>query len=350
MMRQFMTEPVSTPAAEPTPAADTPPVAPVPATRTTRTTAPDPAKLPPALMSRMWLQITVILIGAAGFGWLLMTLMPRYQVTSFGLMVLLGGVSLASGCWGAIRRWRDYQLPLNRLVKLLPQARVNEVPIEELGSIKGGLSPLVPLIQDLLADLRRERVQNTILQEEIRQRVANRTDALERTIGSLKQQATRDVLTGLSNRRALETQLPALFKQCKLSGSDLVVLMIDVDYFKTLNDTLGHAAGDELLKQIGQLIRSSIRQTDYAFRCGGDEFVIVLPGASPTVGRNLSERLRSLVDGLAKTLRVPRAPRLSIGLASMNLTNAAGEQELLAEADKALYAVKAARGTPSRAA
>jgi diguanylate cyclase (GGDEF)-like protein len=345
-----MTDPVSSDRAAAPAASDTPPVVSLPAQSPADFAAPEPARLPQALLSRLWLQITVILLGAAGFGWLLLSLMPRYQITSVGLMILLGSVSLASGCWGAIRRWRDYTIPISRLIHLLPQARVNEVPIEELSTIKGGLSPVVPLIQDLLRDLRRERVQNAILQEEIRQRIANRTDALERTIGSLKQQATRDVLTGLQNRRALDTQLPALFKQCKLSGSDLIVLMIDVDYFKTLNDTLGHAAGDDLLRQIGQLIRSSVRQTDYAFRCGGDEFVIVLPGATPTVGRNLADRLRSLVDGLGKTLRVPRAPRLSIGLASMNLTNAAGEQELLAEADKSLYAIKAARGTPSRAA
>lgn len=348
-----MHDPVSPPSAGQTPTADTPtsaPATPVPPRNPAWRPDAPPEPLPPALLSRLWLQITIILLGAGGFGWLLIALAPRYHITGVGLMIVLGGVSLVSGCWGAITRWRDYTVPLNRLVHLLPQARMNEVPIEELTPIKGGMAPLVPLIQDLLRDLRRERVQNTILQEEIRQRIANRTDALERAIGTLKQQATRDVLTGLSNRRALDTQLPALFKQCKLSGADLVVLMIDVDYFKTLNDTLGHAAGDELLKQIGQLIRSSTRQTDYAFRCGGDEFVVVLPNATPAVGRRLAERLRSLVDGLAKTLRVPNAPQLSIGVASMNVTNAASEVELLAEADKALYAVKAARGTPSRAA
>jgi diguanylate cyclase (GGDEF)-like protein len=299
---------------------------------------------------RLWLQVAVILLGAAAFGSLLVYLIGRRHVaTSTTLMVLLGSVSLASGCWGAFRRWRDFAAPLSQLTRLLPQVRANAIPIEELSQIKGGLEPAIPLIQDLLRDLRRERVQNAILQEEIRQRVISRTESLERTIGSLKAQATRDVLTGLSNRRALETQLPALFKQCKLSGSDLVVLMIDVDYFKTLNDTLGHAAGDELLRQIGQLIRSSIRQNDFAFRCGGDEFVIVLPGATPPVGRNLAERLRSLVDALAKTLHVSRPPRLSIGLASMNLVNAASEAELLAEADKDLYTIKATRGS-SRAA
>jgi diguanylate cyclase (GGDEF)-like protein len=300
--------------------------------------------------SRLWLQVAVILVGAAAFGSLLVLLIGRrHTATSGMLMVLLGAVSLASGCWGAVRRWRDYASPLHQLARLLPQVRVNAVPIEELSTIKGGLEPVIPLIQDLLRDLRRERVQNSILQEEIRQRVMTRTESLERTIGSLKAQATRDVLTGLSNRRALDTQLPALFKQCKLNGSDLIVLMVDVDYFKTLNDTLGHAAGDDLLRQIGQLIRSSVRQTDYAFRCGGDEFVIVLPGATPAVGRHLADRLRSLVDALAKTLHVPRPPRLSIGLASMNLSNAATETDLLAEADKVLYSIKAARGS-SRAA
>jgi diguanylate cyclase (GGDEF)-like protein len=260
-------------------------------------------------------------------------------------MVLLAIAALAAGCWGAIRRWRDYSIPLAQLRGLLPQVHHGEVPIEELTHIGGGIESLVPLIQDVLRDLRREHTRNAILQEEMRQRVETRTESLERRIGSLQQQATRDGLTGLLNRRALDQQLPAVIEGSRLRGLDLTLLMIDVDYFKTLNDTLGHAAGDDLLRQIAQLIRSSIRETDMAFRCGGDEYVILLPGAPLGVGEKLSERLRSLVDGLAKTLRVPKAPRLSIGMTNLcQLPNATAEQ-LLAEADKALYAIKSARGS-----
>ena len=130
----------------------------------------------------------------------------------------------------------------------------------------------------MLRDSRRKRAEAAALEHETRQRIANRTDALERTIGSLRQQATRDVLTGLFNRRMLEEYLPQAVKRCKEARIGLCLLMIDVDHFKLLNDTLGHAAGDELLKTIGQLIRSTIREKDLAFRCGGDEFVVQLEG------------------------------------------------------------------------
>ncbi len=309
-----------------------------------------PTDRPFALRSVL-IQSIAILFGAAGFAWFLRQILgDDLRQTHWMLMVLLAAVSLAAGCWGAVSRWRDYTVPMRNLQALLPRVRIGECPIDELNTIDRGLAPLVPLIQELIRDLRLERTRNAELQEEIRQRVLTRTDALERKIGSLQQQATRDALTGLNNRRQLDQQLPVLMDQCKDRYADLTVLMIDVDYFKTLNDTLGHAAGDQLLRQIAQLIRSSIRASDSAYRCGGDEFVVVLPGASTDIGKRLADRLRSLVDSLGKTLKVPRAPRLSIGLASIFESNPSDAAALLALADKALYDIKAARGGSSRVA
>jgi diguanylate cyclase (GGDEF)-like protein len=126
-------------------------------------------------------------------------------------------------------------------------------------------------------------------------------------------------------------------------NKDLCVLMIDVDNFKPLNDTLGHAAGDDLLRAIGQLIRSAIRGEDVGFRVGGDEFVVLLPGAGADAGQSLAGRLTSLVDQLAKTLKVAKPPRLSVGLSTLkNLQNCSPES-LLEDADRALYNVKKAR-------
>ena len=136
---------------------------------------PPPASAPPAApepaptatardFGRLRLQIAVIIVFALAFGWLLVLLIGnRHANTNGVMMVLLAVVSLASGVWGALRRWRDYASPLNQLTHLLPQVRLNQAPIEELTSIKGGLEPVIPLIQDLLRDLRRERVQNAIL-------------------------------------------------------------------------------------------------------------------------------------------------------------------------------------------
>ena len=119
--------------------------------------------------------------------------------------------------------------------------------------------------------------------------------------------------------------------------------MIDIDYFKTLNDTLGHAAGDELLRDIGQIIRSTIRENDAAFRCGGDEFVVVLPGCTEESAQSMAERLNSLVKALTRPLRLAQQPKLSIGLSTLNSIREPSAAGLLEEADKRLYEVKSAR-------
>jgi diguanylate cyclase (GGDEF)-like protein len=181
------------------------------------------------------------------------------------------------------------------------------------------------------------------LNDEIRQRVATRTNALEREIGSLRQQATRDVLTGLFNRRMLDSYLPQLLEKCVNQGMDLSVLMIDIDHFKLLNDNLGHKAGDDLLRDVGQIIRSGIRDNDAGFRVGGDEFVVVLPGATPASASALASRLTDLVDALAKPLRLERKPRLSVGVVSMSEINGSNVRELLSLADKRAYEVKLSR-------
>jgi two-component system cell cycle response regulator len=115
-----------------------------------------------------------------------------------------------------------------------------------------------------------------------------------------------------------------------------------------LNDTLGHAAGDALLRSIGQLLRSTVRGEDVAFRCGGDEFVILLPGCDAGAGRVMADRLVSLTDALGKTVPVPLPPRLSIGIASLSSLVEQSPESLMAEADKQLYAVKAIHHAQSR--
>ena len=299
----------------------------------------------PSWRATFW-EAASILLSATAIMCLVRLLFVRDAVRpDWMLQILLVLGALLATCWGALQRQKLWTGPLQKLATTLPDVRQGKVPIEQLGTIDGGVSPLVPLIQELLRDLRRQKAVVAELEAEISQRVAHRTDALERTIGSLRHQATRDPLTGLFNRRFLDQYLPqAVQRHLGDKGKgDLCVLMIDVDHFKTLNDTLGHAAGDELLKAIGQLIRSSIRGEDVAFRCGGDEFVIVLPGCAAEAARAMAQRLTSLVDALGRTLRVPKRPRLSIGTSSLSGIQDATPERLLEEADRELYEIKSAR-------
>jgi diguanylate cyclase (GGDEF)-like protein len=262
---------------------------------------------------------------------------------AWAVQALLTVAAVLAGVVLAVQHHRRWGRPTHALVDLLPRVRRGESPIEQLEDVGGGLKPLVPAVQDLLRELRQQRAATAELEQEIRQRVANRTDALERTIGTLRQQATRDALTGLFNRRFLDQYLPQCVQRHRKGRNDLCVLMMDVDNFKLLNDTLGHAAGDDLLRAIGQIIRSTIRGEDVGFRCGGDEFVVLLPGYGVEAGQALADRLVSLVDALGRTLRVAMPPRLAVGLATLEACAERTPHALLAEADRNLYDVKRAR-------
>lgn len=262
--------------------------------------------------------------------------------------IALAVATLATACWAA---WRSMQRPpagpppeLDDMADLLRRMRGGEEPIEALSRFhEGACGVLVTPLREIFHDFRQQRAAVAELENELRQRVANRTDALERALSSMRYQATRDALTGLFNRRFLDQYLPQAVQRHIKEKWDLSLLMVDVDNFKLLNDGLGHAAGDDLLRSIGQIIRSSVRGEDVSFRVGGDEFIILLPNADPGVAGGIAERLISLVDALAKTLRVPAPPRLSIGVSSLTLSQATTPEELLEHADRALYVVKDAR-------
>jgi diguanylate cyclase (GGDEF)-like protein len=288
----------------------------------------------------------VVLLPAALGGTLLLCShflrhMPPEVATPWSALALLGATAVLAGAGTAYHLWRFWCLPARRLLRTVAQIRAGDCPLEELRAIGGGLSPLARQVRELLLDLRRQRAQIAQLEAEMHQRIANRTDALERTLGALRQQATRDALTGLHNRRLLDELLPRLIQRCAAEDQPLCVVMGDVDYFKTLNDELGHAAGDQMLRAIGQLIRSSLGEQDIAFRCGGDEFVLLLPGREPEAGQALGQRLQSLVDAAAQTLKVSPKPRLSLGVACSSEFPHPTSETLLRRADERLYIVKA---------
>lgn len=266
------------------------------------------------------------------------------MVIGWSVAIVVGGVV----CFAMLRIWFRKALywtwSERRLRVMLPKVRAGEMPIEELSRVGGPLNALVPLIQDLCRDLRQQQAVIAQLDHELSQKVAHRTGALERTVQSLRQQASSDVLTGLYNRRALETMLPEMMQKCRQNGMDLTVLMLDVDNFKLLNDLRGHGAGDGFLKTLGQLIRSSIRTNDAAFRYGGDEFVIVLPNCSPNPAQQIAQRLAGMVEQLVKPMKLDRPPGLSVGLNALSRCEAQADANALLEgADGSLYAQKGRR-------
>jgi diguanylate cyclase (GGDEF)-like protein len=257
------------------------------------------------------------------------------------LLALIGVGAVVLLLGGAIYVRRHWSSQVTRLRGALEQALENQLLIEELQQPYGGVSPLTPALIELLTQRHRQRAEFLRLDQERQQRLATKTDALERTAAKFRAQATRDALTGLYNKRALDQCLDEIVQSCIDQRAPVCLLMIDVDDFKLLNDTLGHPAGDSLLKSIGQLIRSSLKDHEQGFRCGGDEFVVVMPRATREQGEAMARRLRDLVDALAKSLAVARKPRLSIGVSTFServgITTGAA---LLADADQRLYEAK----------
>ena len=155
--------------------------------------------------------------------------------------------------------------------------------------------------------------------------------------------ATRDELTGLFNRRYFMEALEQEKSRAERHGTDLTFCMIDLDFFKRINDTWGHTAGDEVLADMGRMIRQWSRQTDVACRYGGEEFGVILPETSLEGGRVACERLRRMVEEARVPWRTgPIQFTISLGV-SQDVPGEKGSlRKLIDQADEALYRAKEA--------
>lgn len=158
---------------------------------------------------------------------------------------------------------------------------------------------------------------------------------------TLRSQAIRDDLTGLFNRRYMEETLDRELHRVTRLGIPLGLAMLDLDHFKRYNDTFGHHAGDELLRALGRLFRSQVREDDVACRYGGEEFLIIMPGASQEVTLARSEQLRLCVKQLHELRpgQFLHPITISIGLATFPDNGSSGNA-LIQVADAALYQAK----------
>ena len=149
-----------------------------------------------------------------------------------------------------------------------------------------------------------------------------------------------DGLTGLRNLRALQEQLPTWLGPAARTGRRMAVMMMDVDGFKSVNDRLGHGQGNELLKEVANLLRFAVRVGDEPYRFGGDEFVLLLSDADGEGARIVATRIQEIYRSMGQTLRGTDVQvSFSIGIAVFP-DDGATPEVLLARADEALYAAK----------
>lgn len=167
--------------------------------------------------------------------------------------------------------------------------------------------------------------------------------AVDLSTWRLEQQVSRDPLTGIANRSTLDARLREALEEGRRSGSFCSVLMIDIDFFKQYNDSLGHIAGDACLIQVaGALSRSRVRAQDLVARYGGEEFAIVLVDTSMEIAQEVARRLIAAIERLQ--IAHPGCPlgrvSISIGIATQTERTPIDPMILLDEADRALYCAK----------
>jgi diguanylate cyclase (GGDEF)-like protein len=211
-----------------------------------------------------------------------------------------------------------------------------------VGQLPDGVDDFVGKPYRAVEVLIRVRAQLRAAEELARARTA--VETLETTMADnrrLEELATTDPLTRVLNRRALAERLAIEMDRARRFAAELTILLVDIDFFKRVNDTAGHLAGDEILRQVATCIQAAVRTVDIVARYGGEEFVLILPETAPMGAAVFAERLRMGIEahefsaGGAK-IRLT----VSIGLSTFPAPDIASADDFFARADAAMYRAK----------
>ncbi len=203
----------------------------------------------------------------------------------------------------------------------------------------------IPLLVEKNLAIWRTKQDNKKLHAELTrtlEEVKFKNQQLEAAVAQLEQAAATDPLTGLANRRAFGRALERRFADCSRYGRDLACIMIDLDGFKPLNDTLGHQTGDELLQRVARVLEANCRRSDVAGRYGGDEFIILLPGADVAHATQIANRISDEFNITARRMcgDAHCIVSMSMGLSTLLSGRPANPEQLISQADHALYRAK----------
>lgn len=217
--------------------------------------------------------------------------------------------------------------------------------VDFLVATRGDLRTLPLAVEKCLAH-HRIRLENDRLQDDLSRSLAEtavKNRQLQGLIERLETLTRTDELTGLCNRRWLNMALDRAWAESLRHGTPLAFAMIDLDGFKAINDQFGHQRGDEVLKMSARVLQANSRSVDLPARYGGDEFCILMPQTHPHDAVRVSQRIVEAFQIASDGWNAAEAPLgMSIGLSHVEVGHPASVTQLVAQADEALYAAKAA--------
>ncbi len=205
----------------------------------------------------------------------------------------------------------------------------------------GSAEQIQGVVANLVEQTRKMAEQNRTANESLQQSNAEIAE-LKIRMADIRSEALTDPLTGLANRRAFSEELTDGMADASSHGTPLCLLMLDIDHFKSFNDTYGHQLGDEVIRLVAGSMSTSIDENGTAARYGGEEFAVVLPGISLTDAEAIAEKIREVVAGQRIVRKTSRqtlgSVTLSVGVAQYQ--HGQTEDDLVARADAALYEAK----------
>lgn len=276
---------------------------------------------------------------------------------TYGLLaaVLVGGGIVMGRALAGTRRAKnrpvrdDMERMMGGLTQVVDWTRHVADDMSEYRSVIAGVSNLFRNHNDPWNEGKRTATVELLSQlvnanEQLQNRLNQAESVLQEQAGDISQymsEARTDPLTGLPNRRALDESLSQRLCEWSRHARPLSVLMIDIDHFKTFNDTYGHAVGDLVLRQVGDVLRTTTRESDIVGRFGGEEMVVVLPGTEMDEARVTAVRvLRAVTE---RAFGEPGASlQLTVSLGAAQCQDNESADGVLSRTDEALYAAKEA--------
>ena len=245
--------------------------------------------------------------------------------------------------------YRQVQRPLGQLIagyRRVARGNLDE-PVriqrrDELGRLARAFNRMMLRLRRMQRDKDRALAELRELNRHLEARVADRTRRLEELNRDLEHQALHDALTGLPNRTLIQERLHQSVLEAKRHRRNFSVLMMDLDRFKDINDTLGHDWGDRLLVEVAHRLQALVRETDTVGRLGGDEFLIILPDADPEGAVQVARKVLEALEPAFNLEGMQLAVSASIGIASFP-EHGFSPSTLLKSADVAMYGAKQAR-------